>query len=135
MSDPIEGGCLCGAVRFRASRMLALPTFCHCRTCRRASGAPLVAWITVARDGFSFTKGAPRAYRSSERVVRTFCGGCGTPLSYENEAYPDVVDLTTISLDAPERFPPRDHVWTRHAVPWLRLGDDLPCHPEFRPRT
>jgi hypothetical protein len=135
MSDLIEGGCLCGAVRFRATRLVGTPAFCHCRTCRRASGAPLVAWITVACDGFSFTKGEPRSYRSSERVVRTFCGDCGTPLSYHNDAYPDVVDLTTTSLDAPEHFPPRDHIWTRHAVGWLQLGDDLPRHPEFRPKS
>jgi len=134
MSDPIEGGCLCGAVRFRATRELGIPAFCHCRTCRRASAAPVVAWLTVARDGFSFTKGQPRGYRSSARVVRTFCPECGTPLSYANDAYPDAIDVTTISLDAPERFPPRDHVWTRDAVAWLRLGDDLPRHPEFRPK-
>jgi len=121
-------------VRFRATRMQGTPAYCHCRTCRRASGAPLVAWITVARDGFSFTKGRPRSYRSSRRVVRRFCRACGTPLSYENDAWPGVIDLTTASLDAPERFPPRDHVWTRHALAWLRLGDRLPRHREFRPK-
>lgn len=135
MSELVEGGCLCGALRFRATRALGVPAFCHCRTCRRASGAPVVAWITVARDGFAFTKGQPRSYRSSAHVVRTFCGECGTPLSYANDAYPDAVDLTTVSLDAPERFPPLDHVWTRHAVAWLELGDDLPRHAEFRPKS
>jgi hypothetical protein len=45
------------------------------------------------------------------------------------------LDVTTASLDAPELFPPRDHVWTSHAIPWLELGDDLPRHAKFRPET
>jgi hypothetical protein len=130
----IEGGCLCRAVRYRARREAAAPAYCHCRTCRHTSGAPVVAWITVARDGFSFTRGSPRTYRSSEHVVRSFCSLCGTPLSYEHDAHPDVLDLTTASLDDPARFAPHDHVWTSHAIPWLRIEDDLPRHAEFRPK-
>jgi len=135
VSAPIAGGCLCGAVRYCATRIAAAAAYCHCRTCRRASGAPVVAWITVARDGFEFVRGTPRSYRSSEHVSRTFCPTCGTPLSYAHDAYPDALDLTTASLDDPGSFPPSDHVWTSHAIDWLRLDDGLPRYPEFRPRT
>ena len=45
---------------------------------------------------------------------------------------PTALDVTTASLDAPERFPPSDHVWTSHAIPWLKLGDALPRHAKFR---
>jgi hypothetical protein len=135
MSEAIEGGCLCGALRYRATRASEVPAFCHCRTCRKASAAPVVAWITVARDDFAFTQGQPRSYRSSERVVRTFCPTCGTPLTYANDEYPAALDVTTASLDEPERFPPRDHVWTSHALPWLELVDTLPRHEKFRPTS
>jgi hypothetical protein len=81
-----------------------------------------------------FTKGQPRSYRSSEHVVRTFCPSCGTPLTYANDKYSHALDVTTASLDEPEKFPPSDHVWTSHALPWLRLGDDLPRHAKFRPK-
>jgi hypothetical protein len=131
MSETLEGGCLCGAVRYRATGPVTDPAFCHCRTCRGASAAPAGAWITVARDALVFTKGTPRSYRSSERVVRTFCAECGTPLTYANDKYPAAIDVTTCSLDAPERFAPVDHVWTSHALPWTSLGD-LPRHPKFR---
>jgi hypothetical protein len=132
MTDAIEGGCLCGGVRYRATRSVAVPAYCHCRSCRRASGAPVVAWITVACDDFGFTQGEPRSYRSSPHVLRTFCPRCGTPLTYANDKYPDSLDVTTASLDAPEKLPPRDHVWTSHAISWLQLGDSLPRYAKFR---
>jgi hypothetical protein len=135
MPAALEGGCLCGALRYRATRATEVPAFCHCRTCRKASAAPVVAWITVARDNFAFTQGQPRSYRSSEHVVHTFCPTCGTPLTYANDEYPAALDVTTTSLDEPERFPPRDHVWTSHAIPWLTLGDALPRHEKFRPKS
>jgi len=41
MGHSIEGGCQCGAVRYRAIEIPLARTLCHCRSCRRASGAPL----------------------------------------------------------------------------------------------
>ena len=73
-----EGGCLCGAVRFRAAGPASNATLCHCTSCRRAAGAPVVAWLTFAAPRFAFTRGDPVRYRSSPLVVRSFCGRCGT---------------------------------------------------------
>jgi hypothetical protein len=126
------GGCLCGAVRYRATRGSTFPTLCHCPTCRRASGAPLVAWVTFPTEGFAFVRGSPVRYRSSPPVVRTFCGGCGTALTYEHADHPEGVDVTTASLDAPEAFPPTDHTWASHRIPWLLVCDGLPQFPRTR---
>jgi hypothetical protein len=127
-----EGGCLCGAVRYRAAGAGGHPTLCHCGSCRRASGAPVVAWVTFPRQDFAFTRGTPVRYRSSPPVVRSFCGACGTALTYERADFPEAVDVTTASLDEPERFAPADHTWDAHRLPWLRLSDDLPRFPRSR---
>ena len=133
MNDPVaEGGCLCGAVRYRAAGAGGHPTLCHCRSCRRASGAPVVAWVTFPRAGFAFVRGAPVRHRSSAPVLRSFCGACGTALTYQHDAFPDGVDVTTVSLDDPEPWAPADHTWTSHRLPWLHLGDDLPRFPRSR---
>jgi hypothetical protein len=133
VNQPVaEGGCLCGAVRYRASGASGHPTLCHCRSCRRASGAPVVAWVTFPRGAFAFVKGTPVRYRSSPPVLRSFCGACGTPLTYEHADFPDGVDVTTASLDDPERFPPADHTWTSHHLSWLPLSDPLPRFPRTR---
>lgn len=127
-----EGGCLCGAVRYRAAAPASNATLCHCRTCRRAAGAPLVAWVTFAARAFDFTRGEAVRYRSSPLVVRTFCGRCGTPLSYARDDEPETIDVTTTSLDRADELAPRDHIWTSHALPWTRELDALPRFPEKR---
>jgi hypothetical protein len=127
MSAPAaEGGCLCGAVRYRATGPATHPTLCHCESCRRACGAPVVAWVTFPAHAFAFVRGAPVRRRSSPPVVRSFCGACGTPLTYQHDDFPDAVDVTTASLDDPAAFPPADHTHAAGRLPWLRLCEDLP---------
>jgi hypothetical protein len=119
-------------VRYRAAGGASNPTLCHCRSCRRASGAPLVAWVTFDRDAFHFTGAEPVRYRSSTNVVRTFCGRCGTPLTYARDDEPETIDVTTVSLDRADDLPPRDHTWTSHALAWTFGSGDLPRHPGKR---
>jgi hypothetical protein len=127
MSDAArDGGCLCGAVRYRLTAAPRHAMLCHCRSCRLASGAPVVAWVTVSASGFAWTGGAATTYPSSPSVQRTFCGTCGTPLSYEHADRPGEIDVTTASLDAPDAAAPSFHGWTSHALPWMHFGDDLP---------
>jgi hypothetical protein len=89
---PLEGGCLCGGVRYRISGEPRSADYCHCRMCRRAAGSPVVARITVADAAFARTKGAPAVYRSSADAERLFCAACGTQLALRDE--PDHVDVT-----------------------------------------
>jgi hypothetical protein len=91
-----------------------------------------VAWVTFPTEGFAFVRGAPVRYRSSPPVVRSFCGACGTPLTYEHADFPGEVDVTTASLDDPNAFPPADHTWTSERIAWLALADDLPRFPRTR---
>lgn len=131
MSHEFAGGCLCGAVRFRAAGEGTDATVCHCQTCRRASGAPMVAWVTFPLGGFAFTQGDPVRYRSSPPVTRTFCGRCGTALTYARDGA-ETIDVTTISLDRADDLPPRDHIWTSHSPRWLRASESLPRFPRGR---
>jgi len=128
MHESFEGGCLCGAVRYRAEGAPTSPTLCHCASCRRASGAPAVAWVTFSKERFVFTSGAPARHRSSPPVVRSFCGRCGTALGYERDDLPREIDVTIASLDEPERCTPADHTWTKERLPWWRPE---PRWPEF----
>ena len=121
-----EGGCSCGAIRYAAGGMPFSETFCHCSMCRRSAGAPVVAWFTVARANFHYTRGAPASYRSSAKASRTFCAACGTQLCFLHDDHPDEVDVTTCSLDAPDELPPKDHIHTASKLAWLALGDSLP---------
>jgi hypothetical protein len=127
--DRIEGGCLCGAVRFSISGTPLATSICHCASCRRASGAPAVAWVVVGAADFGFVAGRPVAFRSSPPVVRTFCGSCGTPLTYQHDESPDTIDVTTASFDYPERFAPAREIWLEHKLAWQPVNDALPHFP------
>ena len=72
------------------------------------------------------------SYNSSEKVVRTFCGRCGTALTYQRLDLPDSIDVTLGSLDNPEQLDPQDHTWTESRISWIRLSDDLPVYPRER---
>jgi hypothetical protein len=122
----IEGGCLCGAVRYRVVGVDTARTLCHCRSCRLASGAPSVAWVVFASADFAFVKGKPARFGSSPGVIRTFCGQCGTPLTYQSESRPRSMDVTTVSLDAAEDFAPTKEIWTEERLPWERVNEALP---------
>src|SRR5262245_41313341 len=93
-----EGGCVCGAVRYRVTGRPANTMVCHCRTCRRVAASPVVAWVTFPSAQFEWLQGIPSSFRSSAPVRRTFCGACGTQLTYQHDDAPDSVDITTCSL-------------------------------------
>jgi hypothetical protein len=120
-----EGGCLCGAIRYVARGTPTASMICHCNTCCRAAGSPVVAWLTFPTSRFSFVRGVPAEFRSTTPVTRTFCATCGTSLTYVHAERPSDVDVTTSSLDDPEAFPPTYHAWLRNSVSWIRFGDDL----------
>ena len=120
-----DGGCLCGAIRYRVRGPPLHSVICHCYTCRKASGAPSVAWLTFDRGQLEFLAGDPLSFRSSPGVVRRFCGTCGSAISYENSDSPDTIDLTTLTLDDPNAYPPTREVWLEHRLAWeaaMRLG-------------
>jgi len=127
-----DGGCACGAIRYRVDGPVANSMICHCRTCRRVAGSPVVAWVTFPKSRFAIVKGAPAEFRSSGPVRRRFCSACGTPLTYEHADSGEFIDITTCSLDAPEAFPPTHHSWLSHDIAWLHFADGLPTFPQSR---
>lgn len=124
-----EGGCLCGAVRYRVIGTPHSNGVCHCRSCRRASGAPSVAWFVVASPQFTILAGQPSTFRSSPPVVRSFCGRCGTPLSYQHDDSPDTIEITTATLDDPELFVPTKEIWLSQKVSWVASNPSVEHYP------
>jgi hypothetical protein len=131
----VEGGCLCGAIRYRVSGQPGVSGICHCRSCRRAASAASLPFVTFQSNQFELICGRPADFHSSPPVMRSFCGRCGLPLTYRHADHPDKVDIMTCSLDEPEIFPPSLHVWTAHKLRWDIVADGLPVHAEFQART
>jgi hypothetical protein len=133
MSDPCyEGGCLCGAVRYRVCGEARNLCYCHCRSCRLAAGAHCVAWATFETSRFQLLRGALSQVRSSPPVLRSFCGACGTAIGYWNEARPREQDVALATLDDAKGLAPGYHIWVSHRLPFVVLADGLPQFAEWR---
>ena len=123
------GGCLCKAVRFRALGPVIAAAICHCLMCRRASGAPVVAFAAVARANFAWMAGVPASYRSSAHGNRSFCADCGSQLAFDSSQRPDWIEFNLGALDRPEALVPTYHVWCQSQLAWFQPGDSLPKLP------
>jgi hypothetical protein len=128
MNDPrpFEGGCLCGAIRYRATAAPVRGVMCHCPQCRKHSGAPALAFVHFPVQSFTWLRGEPKRYQSSEFAQRGFCPTCGSTLSMHEEILADRMLVTVGSLDEPARVHIDDHVWTKDRVPWFDTTDKLP---------
>jgi len=54
----VEGGCLCGGVRFAIERAVGPFELCHCTRCRKASGSAFVAGVGVDVRDYRLLSGA-----------------------------------------------------------------------------
>ena len=126
MSEQHDGGCHCGAVRFRVTGPVQETGYCHCRICQRLSGAPAQAYATFAPDALIFTKGRPKTYRSSDWGERLFCPDCGAQMIYRERENPTEVSINICSFDEPAAFVPAEHIFMEDRVPWFDPKDGLP---------
>jgi len=120
------GRCLCGEVKFTARGEPLFVVFCHCESCRRATGGVFVACCGFRREDVGFEGAPPAYYASSPGVRRGFCAHCGTSLTFESTRWPDDVHLMVGNFDAPGEFTPQCHVFAAERMPWLHFADGLP---------
>jgi len=125
-----DGGCRCGAARVRARGEPSGVVYCHCRDCRRSSGAPVSLFAGYQSEQIEWLQGKPKVYESSPGIHRSFCAECGTPLSYEDERLPGEVYLHVGVFDDPEPFEPEVHDWISQRLEWFDIRDDLPRYQE-----
>jgi hypothetical protein len=134
-SQVFEGGCLCGAIRYRSTAVPLRGVICHCSMCRKHSGAPILAFVHFPIEAFAWIKGEPTRYRSSQYAERGFCPKCGSTLSMHEEVLGDRVQVTLGSLDEPHRAKIDDHVWIEDRIAWFDVKDDLPRYPKDSPAS
>lgn len=124
-----EGGCLCGAVRYRVTGEAVARTLCHCVSCRRATGGPSVGWAVFEKGDFTLLRGEVREYSSSPGIYWGSCAACGSLVAYRRDSRPGHRDITTATLDDPDRFPPTVEIWVGEKIGWETLDPALPHKP------
>lgn len=120
-----EGGCLCGAVRFRAAGAPRWIGWCHCQSCRRHSGAPVSAFVAFAHTDVEAKNGAITKFQSSPGTRRGFCATCGSTLTCEGDARPDELHVHVGAFDEPAALAPTFHLYPEEQLRWLCLADPV----------
>jgi len=126
----LEGGCLCGAIRYRASGSPFAAEYCHCRMCQKSVGSVVVNWMDFYFEQVKWTIGKPTEYKSSETVYRGFCVKCGSSISFRDTRYPEYMTLSVASLDDPDLVQPSHHIYTESQVKWLKIDDNCKRFPK-----
>jgi hypothetical protein len=121
----IQGGCLCGTMRYVLTAELQGLSDCHCVDCRRSAGAPYVTWGSVRPNEMRIVSGNVRKVPYAERL-RYFAECCGTHLFFKENDGAEWVDVTVASLDEPSSYAPQKSVWTEDKLPWVTLDPKLP---------
>lgn len=122
----IEGGCLCGNVRYQSSAEPALQVVCHCKTCQKNSGSSFSTNIAVPSDSLSVTKGSVKTYddhsgASGQAFQRHFCPDCGSHILAGGPAYGDLSFIKVGTLDDPSWVKPEIHLWCTEKMPWVEI--------------
>jgi hypothetical protein len=132
-----KGSCLCGSIRYEITSELGDFGYCHCTSCRKASGSAHAANAPVDRASFTLVSGREvlREFESSPGKTRAFCSRCGSPIYAFMAATPAVLRIRLGTLDTPFTKHPKAHTWVSDKAPWEPIGDGLPQFPEWAPRS
>ena len=126
-----EGGCLCGAVRFKAEGEPINVRICHCRNCQKAMGSPFFARALFDQKALT-VEGETARYASSEALDRVFCKTAARGCS-PGERNGTVAGVALAAFDDRNAFAPTEHIWVTEKMDWVRLDDGLPQYPGTAP--
>ncbi|HUC18418.1 MAG TPA: GFA family protein [Acetobacteraceae bacterium] len=130
-----EGGCACGAVRYRLETTPMFVHCCHCRDCQRQTGSAFVLNALIETDQITLLAGDPEPISvptDSGRPHRIFrCPDCQTALWSEYGGRAALRFVRVGTLDEPAELLPDVHIYTRSKLPWVTLPADAPTFEAY----
>lgn len=129
MGSSFQGGCLCGAIRYRCDAAPISIGLCQCERCQRQSGSAFLIATIFAHDAVTFESGTPKIYAvlgdDGRNLYRHFCGDCGSALMITLDRYPEIRSMMGGTLDDKSLLKPTFSLWCSSAQPWLTLPDEV----------
>lgn len=132
MSTVLEGGCLCGKVRFRATQVPLRTLACHCTFCQRMTGSSFYAESLFPMEAVEFTAGKVRQYEhtsdgSGKKVFVEFCAHCGSTMGLTFERWPELRAISRGCFDHPNAVDVTANIWVRSAQTGVALPSGIDC--------
>lgn len=125
MEIPFEGGCQCGAVRYRCAAAPFVAYTCHCLECQKMTSSAFATCIQVSSESFAIVAGSPhcrgRVSEDANMLTTSFCSACGSALFIENSARPRIRTILVGTLDRAGDVEVSAHIWTMRKLPWVAL--------------
>lgn len=134
MTSTREGGCSCGAVRYRLTSDPLFTHCCHCLNCQRQTGSAFVINLLIETDRVEVLAGepqpvdVPRDDGSTQTIFR--CPACQVAV-YSLYGRPGVRFVRGGTLDDPRGVTPDVHIYTRSKVEWVSLPESTPAFEEY----
>ncbi len=129
MSDVREGGCQCGAVRYRVEGDPVSVGICHCTQCQRQSGSAFGMSFIVPKEAFQLSSGRLKTFTrtsdSGRPVVCAFCPECGTRIYHETRWLDGVLNIKPGTFDDTSFLRPTGQVWTAKKQGWLDISSAI----------
>lgn len=127
----LDGGCLCGEVRYRVADRFEYALNCHCSMCRRATGSAFKAFAGIRRTELAITQGQDRLLTFGDAAAHDVrCRSCGSFL-YSVVRNGEWLHLALGSLADAPGIRPTAHIFVGSKAPWFEITDGLPQHAEF----
>jgi len=130
MEARLEGGCTCGAVRYRLSSAPMFVNCCHCTWCQRETGGAFVINAIIETDRLEVTgETVPVATPTESGTPQIIhrCPTCHVALwsHYGGRTVSAFVRAGT--LDRADTISPDAHIFTRSKLPWVNLERGAPA--------
>lgn len=129
---PIEGGCICRAVRYKAAAEPLTVRACWCRVCQYFAAGNASVNLAFAREAVTISgelRDFPLVAASGNHMHRRFCPQCGVHVTSEAEERPQLLIIRAGTLDDPRRFRPLASIWVVEAPAWAQIDASLPQFP------
>jgi hypothetical protein len=129
-----EGGCSCGAVRYRLTGDPLFVHCCHCLNCQRQTGSAFVVNVLIEADRVEIVSGEPQAVDvprddgSAQEIFR--CPSCRVAV-YSRYGHPGVYFVRAGTLDEPATVSPDVHIYARSKLPWVALPQAVPSYEAY----
>jgi hypothetical protein len=125
VNNIIEGGCLCGAVRYSSLAEPAIVGVCHCGDCQKFSGSAFSFLVAIQKSALQL-RGLLKTYSSladsGHPISRSFCPECGSSIVEESASHPGFMIINAGTLDQPASLLPTIELYCENALPWIQLS-------------
>jgi hypothetical protein len=133
MSVAREGGCACGAVRYRLTAEPLFVHCCHCLNCQRQTGSAFVVNVLIESDHVELTGAEPEPVavpRGSKKQRIWRCQTCQIAV-FSQYTTPAIRFVRAGTLDDPSSVAPDVHIYTRSKLPWVELPESVPASRSY----